>query len=457
MSRREFLSKFIPGSGRSDRKEETGSGEDTSDENEKPADGQGDVMTRREFVKALGVGVAAGLIGVNIPDLPDIRDSVGDSLIRERLSEEIERKRRLLRDRYGLRVYTEYPPKDLPEDRRYETTKPSDSPFAATPRKAPKQTDGPDVEAPKKVPEKIEEKKNERDKGFSFTTLDTLSEQNRALDLLTEEMSFFPQGIIRRSRLKSIYLVGSMMRVLELDDGNRQREWLRGSLGDVSGAGDGRSPDRRLILSCSGDEFNSFNFHGWTDGDTRPTFMHEMLHALDEIDAEDWYQAVVSARGGKGLEYAVSQEQKDDFGSVHLSHAATPGFARTYGRTNQKEDRATVFEFLTKHPSHEQLERVDGDPILARKIAVVAGFLLGRSSGLMDGRYWDIVRSGKRPPDGYYEHESARILTTPYEDYVADFRNFETGGIRIMGVPSQEEFAAWQANLRKDYPGIKTA
>lgn len=66
--------------------------------------------------------------------------------------------------------------------------------------------------------------------------------------------------------------------------------------------------------------------------------------------------------------------------------------------------------------------------------------LFKRSHGLMNGRYWDIVRSGKDMPDDFFDNEDARIFGTRYEDYIRDSANFETGGFPAVLPPSRETF-----------------
>jgi hypothetical protein len=194
--------------------------------------------------------------------------------------------------------------------------------------------------------------------------------------------------------------------------------------------------------------YYNYNSKGWVEGDIRNTFTHELLHALDDITQEEWYQTAHFGNNDVGLRYAVNQEQKDVFSSIGITHRKTKGFSRVYGRVDPSEDRATIFEFLTKSSSEQLHDRIDEDVVLTRKIIAVTGRFLRRSFGLMDGRYWDMVRNEKKIPQGYFERETERILQTPYEAYASDERHFNTGGLRIMDAPTREEYEAWQQSLR---------
>lgn len=439
MSRRDFFKKFIP---KSEPDEPRASAADVHPGEAMPEENSPRQWSRRDFLKVAAVGaVGTYVLG------PGIRNEVESRVSAERLSKEITEIRNRIWERYGIDVQIEEPKKDetsvpkAPEEER------KDKADRVVDTYVPK-TPNPFIDSTRVA----QLSQTEDEYSYAVKFLENLSEQRRAIELLEQELAFFPSGIVRRSRLKGVFLLEGLQQVT--DHGTRELPGAEG--GAVMEVPDGEgSTIRTLLLAMSGNDFNRNNEFGWSEGDNRVNFRHEMLHALDEISDEDWMKAVGRHADDEAhtvLRYAGNAEERRQVSEVGLQALPVKGFARSYGRAKPREDRATVFEMIAKAPSEKLHDRVDGDPALSRKISVVAAYVMRKSSGLMNGRYWGIARGGNRMPEGFFEREAERILSTSYEDFVADPDNFMLEGIRIPGVPQQEEYATWKENLRADYP-----
>ncbi|NTW13899.1 MAG: twin-arginine translocation signal domain-containing protein [Candidatus Moranbacteria bacterium] len=430
MSRRDFLKKFVPK--RDSEPRETESADvgyrvmrdaEEPDEESKP-----DGMTRRDFLRLAGAavaGCATGGIGMKtILNLPGLRNTAEDALIGERLKKEIEEKKRFINERYGIDVHYN----DLPKWMKGEAPTPT-------------------PETPGRPASEIPVVQQQRET-YQTAYISTLSETKRNIDVLVQELAFFPPDYVRRSPLTRIDLVGMMIREIKTKKGGTITFSLAGHVEEDPDSQNGKKVSKDLLLTVMGNSSNHYNYSGWTEGDIRATFPHEMLHVLDDMSEEEWYDSVHrSDADDDGFRYGVTQGQKDEFTVVPITNLESRGFSRNYGRIDRREDRATVFEVLAKGSSKQLHDKMDDDPILVRKLSVVAGYLLRQSHGLMDGQYWGIVRSGSTLPQGYFEREAERISQTPYEAYVADERHFNTGGLRIGGIPTREEYESWQREL----------
>lgn len=442
MSRRDFFKKFMP---QFEPDEPQVSAADVHPKETMPEEKTPRLWSRRDFLKV----VAVGAVGTYVMG-PGIRNEVESRVSAERLSKELTEIRNRIWERYGIDVRIEEPKKD-------ETSVPK-TPEEERKDKADRAADTTDTYVPKTPNPFIDSTRvaqlsqTEDEYSYAVKFLENLSERKRAIELLEQELAFFPPGIVRRSRLKGVFLLEGLQQVT--DHGTRELPGAEG--GAVMEVPDGEGTTiRMLLLAVSGNDFNRNNESGWSEGDNRVNFRHEMMHALDEISDEDWMKAVVRHADGESntiLRYAGNAEERRLVSEVGVQDLPVKGFARSYGRANPREDRATVFEMISKAPSEKLHDRVDDDPALSWKISVVAAYVMRKSSGLMNGRYWSVARGGDRMPEGFLELEAERILSTSYEDFVADSDNFTFEGIRIPGVPQQEEYATWKEYLRADYP-----
>lgn len=455
MNRRDFFKKLLPNFSRKDeisydeRPERTGSDSVESHSNK---------MTRRDFLTSAGAGLIAGTVLGSIPNMPSLRNATEDKIIGEQLAAEIELKRRFIKDTYGLRVYVDYP-KKAKKDLEEVTPAPATSPPEVTPATAasppeitPPSPTTPDIPADSPFNDhsrSTDKPENE----YTVTFIKTLSEQNRAMDLLIQELAYFPKGLLYRSLLQSIYVVARMEKISRENGSNgRVASVLLGAQTYISGGE--KEGGRQLVLAVSGNSFDHNNFNGWVEGETRITFVHEMMHALDEMSDEEWASAASAGGTSAGLQYAKTEEDKRLFSSLGYSDKEWEGFKSMYGRTNIAEDRATVYELLSKGSSAELHNRIDDDTTLMRKLSKLASYMLDKSSGLMDGRYWESVWTGNLLPAMYFASAAKRIIATSYDDYVSDSKNFEAGGLRIVELPSREQYSKWQKQLWKDYHDI---
>jgi hypothetical protein len=442
MSRRDFFKKFIPQSEPEDPQAREG---DAHPEEARTEEKVPRLWSRRDFLKVAAVGA----VGTYVMG-PGIRNEVESRVSAERLSKEIAEIRNRIWERYGIDVRIEEP--------KQEETSVSKTSEAVRKDTTGQTTDTTDVHVPRTPNPFIDSTRvaqlsqTEDEYSYAVKFLENLSERKRAIELLEQELVFFPTGIVRRSRLKGVFLLEGLQQVT--DHGTRELPGAEG--GAVVEVLDGEGTTiRTLLLAVSGNDFNRNNEFGWSEGDNRVNVRHEMLHALDEISDEDWMRAVgrhADDEARTALRYAGNAEERRQVSEVDLQSLPVKGFARSYGRTNPREDRATVFEMITKASSEKLHDRVDDDTALSRKISVVAAYVMRKSSGLMNGRYWKVARGGDRMPEGFFGREAERILSTSYDNFVADSDNFEIEGIRIPGVPQQDEYAMWQEHLRTDYP-----
>lgn len=123
------------------------------------------------------------------------------------------------------------------------------------------------------------------------------------------------------------------------------------------------------------------------------------------------------------------------------------GFANNYGRTNGREDRASIAESLLRGSSTYSalLERAKTDLILSNKIEFLKNYYFAKSHGTMDSGYWDFLKKEDIDSESIaaYLKVRAKILSSMTDDaYVTHIerRLKDTSG-------SPQDFVEWKAAL----------
>ena len=258
-----------------------------------------------------------------------------------------------------------------------------------------------------------------------------LAQKEHGLAILEQELAKFPPFVIQESSLRKITLRSDL-----IDVAGKKREGsimyrIDNEWGGITFLK--RNEPRSLILNVGGNLSIGFNVFGWSEGNVRTNFSHELFHALDTMDNNEW----AKIQEGK-YRYA-----RNDSEYALLSIAAkeqTPGFARFYGRINPLEDKATIFEDISQPESYRALMlRSLKDPILAKKIKALQTYLKNISCGLMDGDYWADVTVGKIDEE-YFVKKARRLIAENPATYLSANADVDETG-----------FASWRDKLRREY------
>lgn len=334
-------------------------------------------QSRRRFLKGLGAGVVtAALGGVGGPTL---RDYALEVTSKEVLLKSIEEKKRIIKEIYYIDVqFEEF--KDFSEFHK----KSSDL---------------------------------------------RLAQQERGITMLLEELSKLPPLLIKGSPLKTIAL-RSDLHDTKVSNANLEKR-LTYSIGGVVYYHNSTRDQRKMVLNIGGDLADGYHLFGWTEGNVRTVFSHELFHALDTLDREEWSKLQAGV-------YGYAKPGKEDI-FAEMAYAPLNGFARSYGATNAQEDKATVYEALASQDQYEKvLKRSLQDKVLTKKINTIQTFIRSISCGLMDRSYW-VDALGKIGSE-YYKQKARKLLAETPETYC--HKNPEV---------SEGEFTMWQKKLKEEY------
>jgi len=259
-----------------------------------------------------------------------------------------------------------------------------------------------------------------------------LAQKERGLQLLIEELAKLPPLVIKDSPLVSVALQ-SDIRYKKHGLWERLSASVGGYVMTHLHGGKQTRSNREMFLNIGGNISNGYNLFGWKEGDVRNAFAHEMFHAFDTIDEDEWTRL----HEGKDM-YAKSDRSRAL--TLAVADMPTPGFARFYGRMNHFEDKATIYESFSSREAYAELvERSLSDRLLSQKITVIQAFMKKMSCGLMDQHYWLDVLDGK-VDDSYFRKKAEQIVSADAGQYRAKNPSI-----------SAEEFGRWQEKLRQEY------
>lgn len=219
-------------------------------------------------------------------------------------------------------------------------------------------------------------------KGTKFYQVD-IQLLERRLPILLGELQKYPPGLIKRMSLKIIYVVGG-------SDGTSAFEQASG----YSKAND------YVIASVSQENFQSIVHH---------EFGHQVDQTLNTINNTD--------------------DQTQWWGSgrkITAAEGAIQNFARSYGRTNDAEDVATICEALFERRKALELGIAARDnPVLQAKITEVKRRYYALSDGRMDTIFWQDVERGETINNAYWQKREAFVKNESAEALRADFAIIE--------------------------------
>lgn len=214
-----------------------------------------------------------------------------------------------------------------------------------------------------------------------------LIEADIALDAIRKELVQYPKQYIKYANVKKIRLLRDIA-MLPNQDGEEARM--------VGGFFD---PETRELYLAVG----RVNFiHKSVDYNFREAIHHELFHAgewreIDDQPEPDLYEENLNNEWAQMNHQGRLAYLRDQYAVLvrpGAYHGYVPGFARRYGRSDEKEDRATIAaEFMISPQKIKKLIRKDGP--LRAKVEKVAGFFERRSSGLMNREWFDNHLNGK--------------------------------------------------------------
>jgi hypothetical protein len=334
---------------------------------------------RRTILKVLGAGVAT-VAGIGAT--PAFRDATLEAVASKELLESIESKRRRIREEYGVEVSFD----ELP-------TKPEQ---------------------------------------FESSEL-RLAKRERGITLLMEELKNLPPVLIKNSPLKLITLRSEIL--IRPRGGEQPLINTHAVEGYVTLR---RNQPRSMELNIDGNTTDLYHLFGWSEGNTRTTFSHELFHAIDRTDETRWMSLNELKQP-----YAVDDRTKSLMAAV--GSLPTPGFSNMYGRTNPYEDRATIYQKFSSIDEYKELfERSMTDTVLAKKMKTIQSYMKDASFGLMDESYW-IDRLEGKTDEKYFLEKAKTLLSIGWETFSQRNRTV-----------TREMFQAWKKKLGEEY-GIPIA
>jgi hypothetical protein len=226
----------------------------------------------------------------------------------------------------------------------------------------------------------------------------SLSKYSRALEYILEEFAKFPPFFIQMIGLRFIVVDDNLIyrggKILGVTIKNRaeqsQREGVNG----------------RIFVEISGGPLNKDKGFGWTEKeDFNGTFHHEFFHAIEtNLNAKSF---------GRLSQLWVGLYEPGDFeGKVQ---EGKKGFISRYGQLASDEDSPEVFSAMINDSNHIW-EKVEKDETLKKKVTFLQQVMFSNTFGLMDQRYWDLIRKGPLPGD-YFQKRKEHLLSLDLESF----------------------------------------
>ncbi len=309
--------------------------------------------------------------------------------------------------------------------------------------------------------------KTEQEDFTNITAKDTvqplrLTKQIEALGILKEELSRYPDFMIKQYGLESILLTG----------------YPKGTGGVINGRLipgniDATNEVEKSIIILSYDwnsedqipDSKRVDKRDFTDGDhsaeeirqdqaklgLRTTIHHELFHHFVDVEGSEnsprhnednlktKWDDNFKAKNDEIRDYyiknvpSLTQNGAPEF---HKLDDDPIGAQRGYSLRNEKEDRATIIEDLMFFGP--VLDRLESDPLLREKTGIILSYYEDASCGLMNVNYWQKIPglNFTKTVEQHFFDTTKNILETPYEES------------EYTGSVSKERYTAWQNKLR---------